>query len=370
MNLIPFQGLFPKIKLIADLESFFSNVKVNYPQFVGNGFYEKEASESIYLYQIIGPNLSHYGIITAIDIKEFLNNSVLPHEKTLASKEQEQLQLTLERKAFIKPVLIGFKPFKSFRTFAENKIKTKPDLEQKLKSKKEIHRFWKISKGEDVEMVSNMFKKKVSKAYIADGHHRCSIAKILWNQSSKAMVPFRIESLLSVLMPFDQLKINDFNRVIELGTQMRPVQFIAALSDLFKIIPLKSKQKPSKKYEMTLFIDDMWFRLKWKKDIIAKYKKKQKVLLDYYLLNELVLKKILQVADVRSHEGIKYVPGVEKFKGMKKESRNMLNPAGFMLYPISAKEICYYADNDMILPPKSSYFEPRVINGMIVQEIK
>ena len=370
MILTPFQGLFPKSNLIADLDSFFSTVKFNYSQFVSNGFYDKEPSEAIYLYQIITTKASHYGLICAIDINDLLNDKILPHEKTLAAKEQEQLQLTLERKAFIKPVLLGFKPFKSFRAFAENKLATKADKEKYLKSKKETHKFWKISSGEEVELVSIMFRRKVKKAYIADGHHRCSIARILWYQSQKEMVPFKIDSLLTVLMPFDQLTINDFNRVIELGAQLRPAQFMASLSEYFKIKQLKSKQKPKKKFEMTLFLDDNWFKLTWKSKVIKSFQKKHKVLLDYFLLNEIILKKILNVADVRSHQDIKYVPGTDKFKGIKKEARAMVNPAGFMLFPIKAKEICYYADNDMILPPKSSYFEPRVINGMIVQEIK
>jgi len=370
MILTPFQGLFPKTNLIADLDSFFSTVKHNYPQFVSNGFFEKGHSEGVFLYQISTKKASHYGIISAVDIYDLLNDNILPHEKTLAAKEQEQLQLTLDRKAFIKPVLLGFKPFKSFRVFAENKIKTKADLIQKLDSKNETHSFWKISTGEEVELISIMFRRKVKKAYIADGHHRCSIARILWYQSQKEMVPFKIDSLLAVLMPFDQLTINDFNRVIELGAGFRPAYFMAALSKYFKIEQLKSKEKPKKKFQLTLFLDDNWFRLKWKKKIIKTFQKDHKVLLDYFLLNEIVLKNILKVEDVRSYQDIKYVPGPDKFKGIKKVAAEMVNPAGFMLYPITAKEICYYSDNQMILPPKSSYFEPRVINGMIVQEIK
>ena len=370
MILTPFQGLFPKTNLIADLDSFFATVKVNYPQFVANGFFEKEASEAMYLYQIITEKTSHYGLVSAIDINELLNDNILPHEKTLAAKEQQQLQLTLERKAFIKPILLGFKPFKSFKTFAENKLNTKPDIEQYLDNKGETHRFWKISNGEEVELVSMMFRKKIKKAYIADGHHRCSIARILWYQSHKEMVPFKIDSMLSVLMPFDQLTINDFNRVIELGSQIKSVQFITAISKYCKIQELKSKRRPKGKFEMTMLIDGMWFSIKWKKKVIKYYKKDQEVLLDYYLLNELILKKVLKIEDVRKFEGIRYVPGVEKFKGLKKIARTMVNPVGFMLNAITAKEICYYADNELILPPKSSYFEPRVINGMIVKELK
>jgi len=370
MNLIPFQGLFPKTNLIADLDSFFANVKFNYNQFVENGFYEKDPSEGIYLYQITGKKHSHFGVVAAVSIQDLLNDKILPHEKTLAAKEQEQLQLTLERKAFIKPVLLGFKPFKEFKVFAKARIKTKPDIEQELKSKNEVHRFWKINTGEELQVISKMFKKKALKSYIADGHHRCSIAKILYHQSKKGTVPHKIDSIMSVLMPFDELVINDFNRVIDLGAQMRPAHFMAVLSDYFKISVLKSKKRPSNKFTITMFLDDQWYMLKWKKAVLAKYKKKHKVLLDYYLVNEIILKKILGISEVRNYEGIKYVPGVEKFKGIKKASVSMVNPAGMMLYPLSDKEICYYADNEKILPPKSSYFEPRVINGMVTQEIK
>lgn len=370
MKLTPFQGLFPKTNLIADLDSFFSNVKFNYPQFVDNGFYEKDPSEGIYLYQIVGKKRSHYGIVAAVAIEDLLNDKILPHEKTLAAKEQEQLQLTLQRKAFIKPILVGFKPFKSFKDFAETRIKTKPDIEQELKSKKETHRFWKINSGEELELMSKMFKKKVEKSYIADGHHRCSVARILWYQAHKKMVPFKMESILSVMMPFDQLVINDFNRVIDLGPQIRPTHFMALMSEFFKIKILKSKTKPKQKFTMTMFIDEQWYLITWKKSILNKYKKKHKVLLDYYLINEVILKKILGIEDITNHVGVKYVPGVEKFKGIKKEANTMVNPVGIMLYPMTDKEICYYADNEKVLPPKSSYFEPRVINGMIVQEIK
>lgn len=370
MKLIPFQGLFPKSNLIADLDSFFSNVKYNYNQIVENGFYDKDPSEGVYLYQIQGKKNSHYGIVAAVDIQDLLNNKILPHEKTLAAKEQEQLQLTLERKAFIKPILLGFKPFKGFKDFAEKQIKTKPDVELILKSKKEIHRFWKINSGEELQLISKMFKKKVSKSYIADGHHRCSISKILWNQSQNQTVPYKIESILTVLMPFDQLVINDFNRAIELGSDIQASYFMAKLSKYFKIKELKSKAKPKKKFEITMFIDEQWYLLSWKKSVLKKYGKKHKVLLDYFLLNEVVLKKILCIEDVRNHDGIKYIPGVEKFKGIYKAAKTMTTPAGMMLYPLSDKEICYYADNEKILPPKSSYFEPRVVNGMLVQELK
>lgn len=369
MNLIPFQGLFPKIDLIADLDSFFSNAKYNFRRYVENGFFDKDPSEGMYLYQLESRTTSHYGIIAAIDIMDLLEDKILPHEKTLAAKEQEQLQLTLERKAIIKPILIGFKAFKSFDNFVKEKFKSAPDLEQKLTKKKETHRFWKITNGEEQELLVKMFKKKVPQAYIADGHHRCSISRILWYQSQKKMIPLKMESLLSVLMPFSQMKIYDFNRVVELGEEMDPVVFMARLSDYFNINVLEKDTKPSNKFEITMLMNGSWFQLTWKKSVL-KLHKKEKVLLDHFLLNEHILKEILDIKDVREHPGIVYVPGIDKYKGLKKAIRGMDNGVAFMLKALTAEEICYYADNEKTLPPKSSYFLPRVINGMIVQEIK
>ena len=114
MKLIPFQGLFPKMDLIADSDSFFGNTKNRYPKFNSNGFFDKDPSEALYLYHVENPYGTHFGLIVTLDIMDLLDDKVLEHEKTLAAKEQEQLQLTLERNAFIKPVLVGFKSFPAF----------------------------------------------------------------------------------------------------------------------------------------------------------------------------------------------------------------------------------------------------------------
>jgi len=368
MKLIPFQGLFPKMDLIADSDSFFGNTKYRYPKFNSNGFFDKDPSEALYLYHVENPYGTHFGLIVTLDIMDFLDDKVLEHEKTLAAKEQEQLQLTLERNAFIKPVLVGFKSFPAFDEFVKEKMKEDPDQTVRLKKKKELHKFWKISDGEQIERIIKQFEEHVPQTYIADGHHRCSIARILWYQSSQKMINLKMESLLTVLMPLSQLKIHDFNRVVELG-ELDYFSFMAHLSKYFKIKSISQKAKPNRKYKMTMIMADKWFELSWKKSVLKKYGKKKHVL-DYFLLNEFVMRKILNIPDIRDHDGIYYVPGVDKFKGMINAISKMENAVGFMLYPMEMKEVCYYADNKMVLPPKSSYFLPRVVNGMIVQELK
>jgi len=368
MNLIPFQGLFPKTDLIADTDSFYGTAKYNFNQYLASGFFERDTSEAFYLYRIKSNKCSHTGIVATVDIQDLLDNSIIPHEKTLSAKEQEQLQLTLERKAVIKPVLLAFKAFKAYRSFVTTITKLPADIEQFLKKNKEVHRFWKIREPEDVALIVKMFKDKVPKSYIADGHHRCSVSKIIYNQAAKNTIPFGIDSLLSVLMPFEEMEIYDYNRVVELGQTMKPVELMASLSEIFKITKLDQKRKPKEKFSMTMFIGDRWFHLKWRKSILNEFKN-EKILLDYQLLNEVVLKRVLKIKDVKKYPGIIYIPGPDKFKGIKKAMKTIKNGVAFMLYPMTAEELCHYADNGKTLPPKSTFFHPRIMNGMIVQEL-
>lgn len=369
MNLIPFQGLFPKTDLIADTDSFYGTAKYNYRQYLDSGFFERDPSEAFYVYQIKSAKYSHTGIVATVDIHDLINNNVLPHEKTLSAKEQEQLQLTLERKAIIKPVLLAFKSFKTFRNFIDARTSTPADIEQSLKKNKEVHRFWKINDGADVQLIMKMFKNKVSKSYIADGHHRCSVSQIIYNQSKKKAIPLGINSLLAVLMPFTEMDIHDYNRVVELGKNLKPIELMAKLSEFFKITLLSSQQKPKEKHTLSMLIENRWFMLRWRKAVLNQFKN-DKVLLDYQLLNEMILKKVLKIKDIREHPGITYVPGPDKFKGIKKAMKDLENGVAFMLYPMKPNELCHYADKGKTLPPKSTYFHPRVVNGMIVQELK
>ncbi len=369
MKLIPFQGLFPKTDLIADSDSFFGNAKYKYPKFHANGFFEKEPSEALYLYQVENPYGKHIGIVATLDIMDLLDERVLEHEKTLGAKEQEQLQLTLERRAFIKPVLLGFHSFDEYQKFIRSKTKPDADVTIKLKKKKETHRFWKITQGSEVEELIKMFAQHVPKAYIADGHHRCSIARILWYQSYKEMISLKMDSLLTVLMPFSELKIHDYNRVVQLNEDLSYIDFLVRLSKYMNVKPIKKLSKPAKKHEMIMSIDQSWFKCTWKKSILKKHKK-EKYILDYALLNQYVMAKILNIVDIRDFPGITYVPGVDSFKGIENAISKVEKGVGFMMYPLTSKEMCYYADNKKILPPKSSYFLPRIVNGMIVQELR
>lgn len=177
-----------------------------------------------------------------------------------------------------------------------------------------------------------------------------------------------MKAVLTVYFPFNQLKIYDYNRVIEVFQDMTPVEFIVSLSKYCNIKPLRSASKPKMKHEMTLYIQKQWYKLKWKKKILQNYSKAD-VILDADLLNRYVLFKICDILNVREDKRISYVDGISGTAAVSAEVNQNEYRVGFCLFPVSAKELKSTADSKKTLPPKSTWFEPRIKNGMIVKEL-
>ncbi len=368
MNLLPFQGLFPKNELIASTDSFFANTKFKFPEYYQNGFFRKDPQESMYIYQIESKKKKYNGIVCSIDIHDFVSGNVIPHEKTLAAKEQEQLSLLIERKAFIKPVLLAYENEKSLSDFVLEKVLENPDAEFYFEKNKETHRFWGIKDGQEIEFVRTIFKDKIQKVYVADGHHRCSTASLVWERRNDKSLDTKINSLLCNLIPFKALNICDYNRVVDITDKCSYTKLLASISKYCSIEILKKPFRPKRKFELSMFLNGEWYKIKWKKKVLKKYKD-AKYILDHMILNDIVFNEILHIKDVKFDPSIAYIPGNGKFNTIIKKSEAAENGVGFMVYPVYTKELKYYADNQKSLPPKSTYFEPRMLNALIAQEI-
>ncbi len=368
MRIFPFQALYPKMELVTSPSSFFGTIKHQYPQFVKSGFFKKSSKEGIYVYQIKSKKAKHVGIIATTDITEIVEDNILKHENTLAAKEQSMMQLLLERQAMIKPVLLGYNNVKEIDEFTDRVMSSaKPDLKIKFEVERQIHSLWQVSDGDRVEKIRQLFLKKVPQSYIADGHHRCSTTLKLYETNKVKSSGHGAGGILSVYFPFKELKIYDYNRIVELMTFMGPIEFMAALSKYLQIQKIDEPSRPQKKYEMTMFMHGSWYLLKWKKKILKKYKS-EKIVLDASLFNEWILNKILGVKDVRTDIRIKYVEGTLGAQGVVEKALKNPENVGFCLYPVTDDEIKQIADDRKTLPPKSTWFEPRIKNGLIVQE--
>ena len=175
--------------------------------------------------------------------------------------------------------------------------------------------------------------------------------------------------LMVVLFGSDQLDLLEYNRVVEGLNETSPTIFMAKLANFFEIEILDTPEKPHQKHQITLLINREWYRLTWKKKVLKEYKEKEAIL-DVHLLNEKVLKGILNINDVRFDKRIDYVAGTKGLRGLEKATISNKNKIGFYLYPVKIDELMTLADRYQLLPPKSTYFEPRIKNGLVVKSLE
>ena len=365
MEIKPFRAIRPKLEYISSPSTFFGTVKYDYPEYYKNGFFAKDAQEAIYVYQIKRENRTHTGILACADIEDYINGNIKKHENTLSAKEQSQIQLLLARKSLVKPILLTYDGIPELDQLMQEEVNERaPDYSIHFEGKKLSHHFWMVANGQKIGDFQKLFAQHVKTTYIADGHHRCSTIARMYNQNKEENPYNGYKKLFCSFFSMDQLEIHDFNRVVEGLAHISLTKLMAYLSKVFDIDVLQEATKPSKKHEIILFVNKEWFKLTWKKKVLDEYKN-EPVILDATLLDEKVLRDIINIVDIRTDERLKYVEGPKGLTGLKKiATKNDLRMA-FILYPVAMKDFIHVATHNAIMPPKSTWFEPRMMNGLI-----
>lgn len=366
MRITPFQAIYPRLNFITSTDSFFDSVKEEYNHHLANGFFLRTDEEGVYLYEIVGRERNYIGLIANIDLEDYAEGKIKKHEQTMTEKEQLQIQLLLRRKAIVKPVLLCYPQVDAIKHWLlEQKQKSEPFLEAFFERNQETHRIWQVTNETAVKNIRKLFANQVAKAYVADGHHRIAAAAILRRNMADQPGGQRYGRLLCALFGSDQLEILDYNRVVDGLHDLSPTKFMALLSRYFNIKPLTGPAPPRRKHELTMFLQKEWYRLRWRKRVLKKHKHRE-VLLDTMLLNEHILGEILGMEDVRKDTHVEYVIGPLGLEGLRKKTLQSPYNVGFALHPIYLKDMMQLVDFGQVLPPKSTWFEPRMKNGLIV----
>jgi len=368
MNIKPFQAIYPRMSFITSADHFFSNVREEYNEYKSSGFFDKTADEGIFAYQIQAIGKSFIGLVCIIDINDYLEGRIKKHENTLASKEQQQMHLMLKRGAQVKPVLLTYPKVAKIQKLLKKVITEEQPIQRvEFDESNQTHTFWKINDGKIIQKIQELFKDKVPATYIADGHHRTSTTALMYDRTKGTKDEKAYDQLLCALFPTTELEIMDFNRVVEIVGDFSPALFMAQLSKLCNIDVLPRARKPLEKREMTLFLDRTWFSLKWRPEILKALETSHPVL-DASLLNEKILQELLYIKDVKTDNRVKYVEGPAGLDGVMAKVMKGENRMAFMLYPVDMHDFIAISDVGKTLPPKSTWFEPRIKNGLIVKE--
>jgi len=346
------------------LEKRFKLVAQKYNDFKSDGILIKEELPVFYLYEIHSKNRSFTGIIAGTSIDDYQNNVIKKHEDTLQYRV-ELFKDYLHQIGFnTEPVLITYPDNNALNEWISN-TKKEVALYEFSTTKKEKHTLWKIEKPEDLEFLKKSFE-EIGDLYIADGHHRSASAELLYKQD-KPSGNENLNYFMSFLIAESNVKIYEYNRIIR---DLNGLSKTAFLEEIGKTFWIKNKEqelwKPTKKFQFGMYLDGEFYCL-----ILKDENNFNSVLesLDAQILYENVLQPILGISDLRNDERIDYIPGNQSITTIKEVIDEGDFELGFMLFPTEISEIKALADNNLIMPPKSTYIEPKFRSGLVVYEI-
>ena len=351
-----FRAILPKMAAQTDHDTFFAQVKEQYPTLDKAGYFQRDEREAMFVYRIQLPTGSHLGLLTATDVRAYIDGRLVKHEQTIAPKEEKAVKLLLERKAMIKPVLLTYPDRPALQTLLHELASTRPpDTGYDLRGI--THQFWRIDDPANLDTLATHFT-HIDKAYIADGHHRLAIAARLFEQDATK------DRVYSAYFPASELQIWDYNRIVVGLNGCSPLTFLAMVSQVADIEPLVTAFKPTRKHELGMYLDGTWFSIRWREREVAQCIDDALASLDVSMLNHLVLQSILGIHDIRNDRRIEYSEGVKGITVMP-EALDDRDGVAFSLFPVSFADFIRIANNGETMPPKSTWFEPRMKNGLL-----
>ena len=358
----------------VSLEKRFKAVANKYQDFKHDQILIEEEHPVFYLYEIQSKGQTFTGIIAGTSVKDYQNNFIKKHEDTLQYRVELFKDYLHQTNFNTEPVLITYPDSVEINTFIALRKKSKPVYEYST-TNKEKHTLWKIDTQSEIDWLQEHFE-NIPNLYIADGHHRSASAELLYEQD-KHLGNENLNYFMSFLIAESNVKIYEFNRLIRDLNGLSKDIFIKKLSEHFVIVA-KGQEiwKPQNKFEFGMYLDGSFYALFYKHQNTelsnrAESRLGESILdnLDAQILYNKVLFPLLGIEDLRNDERIDYIPGKLSISVIKDLIDEGEFEVGFMLYPSDINEIKVLADNNLIMPPKSTYIEPKFRSGLVVYEL-
>ena len=354
----------------VSLEKRFKAVANKYQDFKHDQILIEEEHPVFYLYEIQSKGHTFTGIIAGTSVKDYQNNVIKKHEDTLQYRVELFKDYLHQTNFNTEPVLITYPDSVEINTFIALRKKSKPVYEYST-TNKEKHTLWKIDTQSEVDWLQEHFE-NIPNLYIADGHHRSASAELLFEQD-KHLGNENLNYFMSFLIAESNVKIYEFNRLIRDLNGLSKDEFIKKLSEHFMIVAKDQEiWKPQNKFEFGMYLDGSFYALFYKHNNNVISSEDEKSILDNLdaqILYDKVLFPLLGIEDLRNDERIDYIPGKQSISVIKDLIDEGEFEVGFMLYPSDINEIKALADNNLIMPPKSTYIEPKFRSGLVVYEL-
>ena len=335
---------------------------------IEQGRFVQEDKPCYYLYEQVMDGRSQKGIVACASIDDYKNNIIKKHENTRADKEQDRINHVNICSAQTGPIFLAYRTNQVISNVVKANVAKTPVYDF-VSDDGITHRVWVIDAAEDIAAIQEAFD-RISEIYIADGHHRCASAFRVGMMRREENPGYtgneEFNYFLSVLFPSDELSIMDYNRVVKDLNGNTKEEFLAKVSECFKVEKKGTDcYKPSKKGEFGMFLDEEWYCLTANEDICSTDAVKG---LDVSILQDYLLAPILGIGDPKTDKRIDFVGGIRGLKELERRVHKDMTVA-FSMYPTSIYELFGVADAGLLMPPKSTWFEPKLRSGLFVHEI-
>ena len=335
---------------------------------VENGDFVQDDKPCYYLYELTMNGRSQTGIVACASIDDYLNGMIKKHENTRREKEEDRVRHVDICDAQTGPIFLAYRNQESLKKIVAD-VKAGTVLFDFTSEDGIRHRGWKIADTEKISAIYEAFH-QMNALYIADGHHRAASAVRVGVKRREEHPGYTGEEefnyFLSAIFPDDELMIMDYNRVVRDLNGLTPEEFLSGIKKVFDVETLDKAEHPKRKGQVTLFLEDKWYLLTLKPE----YENCDPVEgLDVSILQKQILEPVLGIQDPKTDKRIDFVGGIRGLSELERRVHTDMKVA-FAMYPTSIGELFAVADAGLLMPPKSTWFEPKLRSGLFIHALK
>ena len=337
-----------------------------------NGWLVKDAKESLYIYAQTMEGRTQYGIVGCASVDDYLNGVIRKHELTRSDKEEDRMKHVRITNANMEPVFFAYPAVKEIDDIVANIVATQSPVYDFVAEDGFGHHFWLVNEALTIDKIVKLFA-AIPATYVADGHHRTAAAALV-GKEKRANNPNHTGDeeynyFLAVHFPDNQLKIIDYNRTVKDLNNLTVLELINKIGEDFEIQKIGAGiYKPDQLHTFSMYLEGEWYKLVTK---AGRFNDNDPIgVLDVTILSNLILDKVLGIKDLRTDKRIDFIGGIRGLGELKTRVDNGDMKVAFALYPVSMKQLIDIADSGNIMPPKTTWFEPKLRSGLVVHELE
>lgn len=349
----------------------YEKAKENYQQFKKNGWLIQDEEEHYYVYAQTMNGRTQYGLVVAASVEDYMTGVIKKHELTRRDKEEDRMKHVRINNANIEPVFFTYPHREDIDAIVKDVTSTPPEYDFKADNDGTEHRFWIIKDKNVIRKITDIFT-QIPNMYIADGHHRSAAAALVGDEKRKENPHHtgkeEYNYFLAVCFPDNQLNIIDYNRLVKDLNGLTDEEFLQALAKHFTV---EKKEKeiyhPQALHNFSLYLSGDWYSLTAHKEC---YDDSDPVgVLDVSISSRYILDEILGIKDLRTDKRIDFVGGIRGLGELKRRVDSGEMRVALALYPVSMQQLIAISDSGNIMPPKTTWFEPKLRSGLVIHEL-